>query len=426
MEEVKKVLDALVGKMSFIQSRQEQIEIVKKTVDSIYPHLTDEEKKKMTERVFGYDLVEDLVHDPCVEDIIVNGLNHVFIAHSKQGMVRLDRRFESLDDLDIFIEKLIIFSGKKRRENIMDMHLPEGGRVNIVNSPYGPQVTIRKFRKKPMSIIELIDMDMFDFNLAAQLWLYTEGFGVKPANILVGGIPGAGKTTLLNSLFSFFPPNERIVVIEDTLELNTEYQENCSRLEATEETGMGVMVKNSLRMRPDRIIIGEVRGEEAIHMMTAMNIGKITMGTIHAGSTREVVMRLQHAPMNVPSEIMPLVDVIMVVKKVDTKEKSCRKIFEISEVAGLEKNMVLLSDYVKFDPNTGNATEIHPSVVYRDRLAEASGYTPREIMDELEIRKRVLMVLQKAGKRDLGEIAKFCRHYYNNQDEALAMLGYKK
>jgi len=116
--------------------------------------------------------------------------------------------------------------------------------------------------------------------------------------------------------FSFFRPEERVVTIEETYELNTETQENCVRLETDPTISMEDLVKNSLRMRPDRIIIGEVRGAEAKDMMTAMNIGKIAMGTIHAATARDVVTRLQHTPMNVEMDIIPLIDVIIIVSQV--------------------------------------------------------------------------------------------------------------
>ena len=152
----------------------------------------------------------------------------------------------------------------------------------------------------PLSIIDLIRRGTMSYEAAGQLWLYMEGLSIRPANIIISGGPGTGKTTLLNALLSFIPEKDRLVVIEDTLELNTFMEDSCSRLETDDELTLSDLVKNSLRMRPERIIVGEVRGAEARDMITAVNIGKYCMGTIHALSARETITRLHNEPMNVP------------------------------------------------------------------------------------------------------------------------------
>src|SRR5207248_2150676 len=145
----------------------------------------------------------------------------------------------------------------------------------------GPQLTISKAKIDPLSIIDLIHFGSLSYELAAQLWLYMEGLSLRPANVIIAGGPGTGKTTLLNALMGLIPAKDRLVVIEDTLELNTFLDDSCSRLETDENLSLSDLVKNSLRMRPERVIVGEVRGEEARDMMTAVNIGKYCMSTIH-------------------------------------------------------------------------------------------------------------------------------------------------
>jgi len=135
------------------------------------------------------------------------------------------------------------------------------GRANIVYSPLGPEITIAKIRSQPLSIIDLINNGTLSCEIAALFWLYIEGLRVKLANIMISGGPGSGKTTLLNALLSFISADQHIVVIEDTLELMTGWIPNASRLESTEELTLADLVKNSLRMRPERIIIGETRGQ---------------------------------------------------------------------------------------------------------------------------------------------------------------------
>jgi flagellar protein FlaI len=414
----RQVLEKLIGKFSFAQKREEQEALVAEALTAVAPALRDKDKKDMVARVLSYGLVDDVVRDPDTEDVIINALKPVFVFKAKEGMVRTNKQYKDLQELDLLIQKLLVFSGKHRLRPINNFHLPDGGRVNVVTSPYGPQITFRKFKQKPLSVIDLIDAGTMDYGVAAQLWLYAEGLGIKPANIMIGGMPGSGKTTLLNALFSFFPTNERIVVIEDTLELNTDTRENCARLEATGELSMRELVKNTLRMRPDRLIVGEVRGEEASDMMTAMNIGKICMGTIHASSAREVVMRLENAPMNIPTEIVPLIDVFIIVRQFYMEGRVLRSIVQISETGGIEKK-VLLSDLAMFDVKSGKMLESHPSVIYRDRLAQASGVTPKEILDEIEARKRILIKLAEKKVRSIDQISEFCSHYYKNADNAL-------
>jgi len=174
------------------------------------------------------------------------------------------------------------------------------------------------------------------------------------------------------------------------------------------------LVKNSLRMRPDRIIIGEVRGAEAKDMMTAMNIGKIAMGTIHAATARDVVTRLQHTPMNVEMDIIPLIDVIIIVSQVFENGKFIRKITQVSEISGIE-TQVLLSDLYTYDYKTHKSSDILPSVTYRDTLSRLTGYPPSEIIIEEERRAKILERLNQLGMTDLKSINEFAKLYMTVQ-----------
>jgi len=254
----------------------------------------------------------------------------------------------------------------------------------------------------------LINKGELNYAVAARLWLYVDGLKVRPANLMIGGMPASGKTTLLNAMFSFFRPEERIVLIEETYELNTETQDNCVRLETNIEMSMQDLVKNSLRMRPDIIMIGEVRGEEAKDMMTAMNIGKISMGTIHASSARDVITRMQHTPMNIEKDIIPLIDAIIMISQVEEGGKLVRKITQISEISGIE-TQVLLSDLYLYDYKTHKNSNMLPSVTYRDLIAKLTGYPPSEIIIEEQRRAKILEKLNAMGVHDLRGINQFCR-----------------
>jgi flagellar protein FlaI len=259
--------------------------------------------------------------------------------------------------------------------------------------------------------------------LAAQFWLYVEGLGIRPANIIITGGPGSGKTTLLNALFSFIPVNERIVVIEDTLELNTNLEENCSRLESDDEITLADLVKNSLRMRPDRVTVGEVRGREAQDLMTAMNIGKYCMGTLHASTGREAIMRLENEPMNVPSVLINLVDVFVIMRRYNINGKIQRVAGELVETAGMEEGKVLLSQLWSYEFSASRFHESQVSSVYRDKIAQVSGKTPKDIMNETKIRTNIIKALVEKNINEMGQVTSFCRKYAVSPESAVEELG---
>jgi len=290
----------------------------------------------------------------------------------------------------------------------------------------GPQITITRAKEKPLSIIELVANGTLNPQLAAQFWLYVEGLGVKPANIIISGGPGAGKTTFLNALFSFIPATDRIVLIEDTLELNTDAEENCSRLESDEDLSLADLVKNSLRMRPDRVIVGEVRGREAQDLMTAMNIGKYCMGTLHASTARETIMRLENEPMRVPSALINLVDAFVIMRRYNINNKIMRVVGELVETAGMEEKMVLLSSLWSYDLSKGAFQESGVSSIYRDRLAQISGKTPKDINDELRIRTNLIKIMLARNIKGIKEAANFFRNYAVNPEGVMEGLGLKR
>jgi flagellar protein FlaI len=385
----------------------------------MFIQISEEEAERIAKQIASFDKIQRYIEDNEIEDIVINDTKNIFIY--KKGSAQ---KCEALseEELELVTNKMMMYSISEIKEGIYDVHLPNGSRANITKSPYGYEIAIRNFRKITPSIIDLINMWTLDYSIAAKLWLYADGLGIRPANILIGGMPGAGKTTLLNSMFSFFKPDERVVVIEDTLELNTSMLDNCARLETTKELTLEDLVKNVLRMRPDRIIIGEVRGREAIDMMTAMNIGKIAMCTIHGSSARDVVVRLQNAPMNVPKQIIPLIDSIIVVGKVFEKGETRRKIIEIAEVSGIETE-VLLNPLYKYDFKQMKAIETSPSVSYRDTLAKVTGISTYEITKELERRELILRTLNKLGIHKIEEISKFVKDYYEDPYKAMKKIG---
>jgi len=429
------ILDRLAGKIFLLQDLAHKHEVIFQTFLEVYnstsgPGLVSKLKNMdldvLFNEFFSYGLIDEFLADPQVEDIMINHLSPIYVHKTNSGLVKTDKRFTSRAELDLLIKKLVIFSGRKDIKKINNIELVEvKGRGNIVYSPFGPQITITRAKEKPLSIIELVENGTLTPEIAAQFWFYVEGLGVKPANIIISGGPGAGKSTLLNALFSFIPVSDRIVVIEDTLELNTNLEENCSRLESDEDTSLLDLVKNSLRMRPDRIIVGEVRGQEAQDLMTAMNIGKYCMGTLHASTARETIIRLQNEPMNVPEVLVNLVDVFVVMRRYNINGKVSRVVGELVETAGMADKMILLSTLWTYDLGSNSFKESSVGSEYRDRLALVSGKTTVEIMEELKVRSGIIRMMMKKGIKEMKEVTEFFHKYIGNSREAAAALGVK-
>jgi len=430
------ILERLAGKIFLLQDLARKRDIIFQTFLEVYnstngqnlvSKLNNLDLEKLFNEFLSYGVIDEFLADPEVEDIMINYLSPIYIHKTKSGLIKTDKKFNSREEIDLFIKKLVIFSGRKTINKINNVELVEiKGRGNIVYSPFGPQITITRAKERPLSIIELLENGTFNPEIAAQFWIYIEGLGIKPANIIISGGPGTGKSTLLNALFSFVPVHDRIVVIEDTLELNTALEENCSRLESDEDTSLADLVKNSLRMRPDRIIVGEVRGQEAQDLMTAMNIGKYCMGTLHASTARETIIRLENEPMNAPVVLVNLVDVFVIMRRYNIGGKIVRVVGELVETTGIADKTILLSTLWSYDLGTANFRESAVSSEYRDRLAQVSGKTSVEVMDEIRLRANILRTLLKKGVKSMEAVTLFCRKYATDPNSALEELGVKR
>ncbi len=426
------LLDRLRGQLSLLQPADERRRLAAAMLERVCAELQNgapllpdaAERERFLDAFFAYDRIEPFLNDPAIEDVMINGTDPIFVHRTGDGLVKTEARFPTMREAAAFVKKLVVFAGRTEVDPVNDVELVDiRGRVNIIQSPFGPQITITRSKPTPLTILQLVRGGMLPLELAAQLWLYVEGLRIRPANVLIAGGPGSGKTTLLNALLSFIPWSDRTVIIEDTLELNTGFLENCSRLESCRRVKTPQLVKNSLRMRPERILVGEVRGEEAQDLMTAMSLGKYCMGTLHASSTRETILRLQNTPMNVPPVLVGLVDVLIILRKRNTDGRVARVVQEVAETGGLDHQTVLVSTTWTYELAQDRTAEASPSSIYRDHLAVESGRSPAQIMAETERRARLLALLLKRPEMERIEaLTRVCQRYSEDAEAALREL----
>ena len=312
--------------------------------------------------VKGFDILDVIIKDDSVTEIMVNSEKEIFIERDGRTQ-RLDMEFADRGRLEDTIQKIVALAGKEvnQANPICDTRLPNGSRVNVVLPPIalkGPTITIRKFSKNPMTIEKLLEYGSITEEVAEFLNILVKA----KYNILISGGTGSGKTTFLNALSNFIPKDERIITIEDAAELQIENVENLVSLETRNANASGAgevtirdLIKSSLRMRPERIVVGECRGAEALDMLQAMNTGHDgSLSTGHANSTKDMLSRLETMVLQggeglplaaVRQQIGSALDIIVQLSRL--RDKS-RKTLEICEVLGCVDGEIQLNSLYKF------------------------------------------------------------------------------
>ncbi len=390
---------------------------------------------------FGYGMLGPLIRDDNLEEIMVNGIEiPVFVIHRKHGMCITNIKYENHEEIGELIGWLSRNAGREINEKtpLLDGHMPDGSRANVVispASPKGPVITIRRFKRTPFTILDLIEEGSISSELSAFLWVCAEGFGMHPCNILIAGGSGSGKTTLLNSLMMFVPQYERVITIEDTLELNFDFLKNWVALEASpsliERIGgidMQTLVENSLRMRPDRVIVGEVRGKEAETLFVAMDIGlNGSMGTIHSNNAKETTIRLTSDPMNLPVRMFPLLDLIVVMNRYYDKNKGLtRRIVEVGEIAGLEGEVVQIGQIYRFNPKMDIISRTEYPILLTEKIARRCRLKNNQVNMEILKRKMVLETMIKKGIRREEDVIRVFQEYSKNSNAVISKLGIRE
>ena len=326
-----------------------------------------EQRVSIVEQVYssirGFGLLDAIIKDDTITEVMINGHQNIFIEKSGR-LTKLDKQFESQRRLEDIIQRIVGLAGREvnQANPICDTRLPDGSRVNVVLPPIalcGPTITIRKFSKEPMTIEKLIQYGSITREIADKLEILVKA----KYNIFICGGTGSGKTTFLNALSNYIPKDERVITIEDSAELQIVGVENLVSLETRNANASGAgqitirdLIKSSLRMRPERIVVGEVRGGEALDMLQAMNTGHDgSLSTGHANSTRDMLSRLETMVLQgadglpleaIRQQIASAVDIIIHLSRL--RDKS-RKTMEISEIVGYEDGKIVLNPLYVFE-----------------------------------------------------------------------------
>ena len=356
-EELEENIEALVSERLGVQycSIEQRVSIVQQIYSSIR----------------GFGLLDTILTDDTITEVMINGPDHIFIEQ-KGHLFRLDKHFESERRLEDIIQRIVGLAGREvnQANPICYTRLSDGSRVNVVLPPIalcGPTLTIRKFSKTPMTIEKLIEYESLTQDIADKLELLVKA----KYNIFISGGTGSGKTTFLNALSNYIPKDERVITIEDSAELQIAGIDNLVSLETRNANVAGAgeitirdLIKSSLRMRPERIIVGEVRGGEALDMLQAMNTGHDgSLSTGHANSTEDMLSRLETMVLQgaaglpldaIRQQIASAVDIIIHLSRL--RDKS-RKTVEITEVLGLEDGRIKLNPLYVFEEDENSTLE---------------------------------------------------------------------
>lgn len=353
---------------------QEEIEGIV-TQKLIGQYCSIDQKVSIVEQVYssirGFGLLDSIIKDDTITEVMINGPENVFIEQNGR-LFKIDKQFESQRRLEDVIQRIVGLAGREvnQANPICDTRLPDGSRVNVVLPPIalcGPTLTIRKFSKTPMTIEKLIQYGSITQEIADKLEMLVKA----KYNIFISGGTGSGKTTFLNALSNYIPKDERVITIEDSAELQITGIDNLVSLETRNANASGAgqitirdLIKSSLRMRPERIVVGEVRGGEALDMLQAMNTGHDgSLSTGHANSTEDMLSRLETMVLQgaaglpldaIRQQIASAVDIIIHLSRL--RDKS-RKTMEITEIIGYEDGKIILNPLYVFEEDENSTLE---------------------------------------------------------------------
>jgi flagellar protein FlaI len=418
MSEIGTVDDAV----DFLRSNMEE-------ADSLYKlKLSDHIKEKIL-----YYLVRDhlyfgkmdvMMRDSLIEDISCNGPGvPLYIWHRTYESIPTNIEFTDHEELDSYIIRLA-YKAKRMisvANPLLDATLPDGSRIQLTYSKYvtkqGSTYTIRKFKADPLTIVDLIKNETISPEIAALLWFVVEN---KSSIFVCGGV-ASGKTTMLNCLSTFISPDSKIVTIEDTPEVQL-YHKNWIRAVTRPSTGSSEeitlfdLLRASMRQRPDYILVGEIRGEEAYTLFQAMSTGHLGLATLHAENVDSALRRLETEPMNIPRMMVAGLNMVMIMARREIDGQPVRKIIECAEVKGLKENGEIdVEPLFEWDAKD-NVWRLLNESHYLAKAAKTRGISVPEAKNDIRMRAEILNYLAEEKKRSFSEVTQVIRNYVTAPD----------
>ena len=371
----------------------------------------------------GLELIEPILHDKNIEDISCDGLGvPIYINHIKYGSLEVNRIYYDRESLNSFIIKM---AQKCRKEitlakPILQGKLPDGSRVEAIYgeeiSQKGSTFTIRKFREVPFTPIHLISTGTMPSFLLAYLWLSLE----NKKSVIISGGTATGKTTVLNALSLFVPRSSKIISIEDTPEINLPHEHWISMVSREESTqkaqvSMFELLKASLRERPDYIIVGEIRGEEANVLFQGIATGHSGLGTVHSEKFEEFVNRMTIRPINLPKNLLVEVDILIFLKQLNIKNTLVRRVTSVVEINSYDKkeDKYDINEFMSFKQVEDSFTTSQRSLTI-SKLIELKGSTDDSVWTEIEKRKRILDLMVEKNIFEFYDVSKVLEKYYES------------
>lgn len=446
MEKVKDTLDRALSYEWKTMEKKDKESFIRDAVKSYIQSRNLKVDERNEERVLYYILrdyvrygpLDVLMSDEKVEDISCDGVGiPVFIYHSKYESIKTDVKFESSENLNSYIIKLGQRCNKQVSVStpILDGTTPEGHRVQATYadevSTRGSSITVRRFKKEPFTPIKLIKYNTANAEMVAYLWLMVEN---EKSSIVAGGT-ACGKTATLNSMTLFIPPGLKIVSLEDTREINLPHENwipSTTRAGTTMSQGEGKdpgevnmydLVRNALRQRPDYIIVGEVRGEEAHDMFQAMATGHVTYSTMHADSVQSMVHRLENPPVNCPRVLLTALRFVVIQKFARINDERVRRIQEITEIVAFEpeSDELITNTVFEWERETDSYSFKGHSYNF-DEIMTAKNWTQEEMMGEFENRVEIVEYMAEEDMVNYKDISKIVTSYYKEPEETLARI----
>ncbi len=446
------VKDQLIDRVEMIdlETEEEKREYLEQKVRNILQDLDLQLKPTSRQRVLyyvrrdflGYGPIDVIMNDPNPEDISCDGIGiPIYVFHREYGSMKSNVKFDSADELDNYVIWLAQRSGKhiSVADPMLDATMPDGSRLQETLGTHvtqkGSSFTIRRFEEEPYTPINLIKFKTFNPEMMAYAWIAIE----NGQSMLICGGTASGKTTTLNAILLFIPPQDKIVSIEDTRELNLPHENWVPLLtrsgfgEIDEETGkrageidMYELLQAALRQRPQYMMVGEVRGEEAYVVFQAMATGKSAYTTFHSDDVQTMVNRMENDPINLPRALVGALDVVVMQSKVKVGTKMVRRIKNMTEIISVDPDTgeLITNKAYTWNPADDSYSYGGHSYVY-DKVQESKNWTQRQMEKEVKRRKMVLDYMEKEEIFNYKDFAHMVSSYYRDKEAVMEKVRKK-